>query len=160
MSRINLTKRYPPSKPCACHICLSYCSRPGWWTVEEAASAIGAGYAGRMMLELSPEFTFGVLAPAFKGNEGGVALQIFARQGCTFLQGKHCELFETSFRPLECRFCHHTRQGRGKKCHLAIEKDWCSQAGQRLIMRWGKLTGFFERQGLIQKPGFFAQLSK
>ena len=66
MSQINLAKRFPPSKPCSCDICLGYCQRPGWWTVEEAAKAIEAGYADRMMLEMSPELTFGVLSPAFK----------------------------------------------------------------------------------------------
>lgn len=126
MCRINLSKKYPPSKPCSCDICLNYCQRPGWWTVEEATKAIEAEYAGRMMLEMSPELTFGVLSPAFKGNEGHVALQIFAGQGCTFLKDNLCELFGTGLQPLECRFCHHTRRGLGQKCHLAIEQDWYS----------------------------------
>jgi len=33
-----------------------------WWTVEEAARAITAGYGGRMMLEMSPQRSFGVLS--------------------------------------------------------------------------------------------------
>jgi hypothetical protein len=36
----------------------------------------------------------------------------------------------------------------GEKCHLAIEKDWNSKEGQQLVIRWGELTGFFERQKL------------
>ena len=153
MSRINLAKKYPPSQPCSCDICLNYCQRPGWWTVAEARRAIDAGYAHRMMLEISPELTFGVLAPAFKGNEGNIALQIFAQQGCTFLRDNLCELFGTSFQPLECRYCHHTRRDLGEKCHLAIEKDWYRKEGQKLVISWGKLTGFFERQGLILGTG-------
>jgi len=157
MSQINLAKRFPPSKPCSCDICLGYCQRPGWWTVEEAAKAIEAGYADRMMLEMSPELTFGVLSPAFKGNEGKIAMQVFARQGCTFLKDDLCELFGTGLQPLECRYCHHTRVGLGKKCHSAIEKDWFSKEGQKLVIRWGELTGFFERQGIMlnmtQKAG-------
>jgi len=102
-----------------------------------------------MMLEISPEFTFGVLSPAFKGNEGNVALQIFAYQGCTFLKDNLCELFGTGFQPLECRFCHHTRRGLGKKCHLAIEKEWRKKEGQKLIVHWGKLTRFFECHDLL-----------
>ena len=149
MGKINLKKKYPPSEPCSCEICLDYCQRPGWWSVDEAAAAINAGYADRMMLEISPELTFGVLAPAFIGNEGNIANKIFAHQGCTFLKDNLCELFGTGFQPLECRFCHHTRRGRGKYCHLAIEKDWFNQAGQKLVIRWCRLTGFFERQGLI-----------
>jgi hypothetical protein len=128
---------------------VSYCQRPGWWTVAEATRAINAGYANRMMLEMSPELTFGVLAPAFRGNEGNLALQIFARQGCTFFKNNLCELFGTGLQPLECRFCHHTRRGLGEKCHLDIEKDWYTQAGQRLVISWGKLTGIWERYGLI-----------
>ena len=148
MSRINLAKKFPPSKPCSCKICLGYCQRPGWWTVEEAARAIEAGYANRMMMEMSPELTFGVLSPAFRGNEGNIAMQIFAHRGCTFLKNDLCELFGTGLQPLECRYCHHTRMGLGEKCHLAIEKDWFSKEGQKLIIRWGELTGFFEHQGL------------
>lgn len=149
MSTINLVKKYPPSVPCSCDVCLDYCQRPGWWTVEEAARAIDAGYAGRMMLEVSPELTFGVLSPAFKRNEGDLALQANAGNGCTFLRDGLCELFGTGIQPLECRFCHHSRKGYGRSCHLDIERDWYSQAGQKLVIRWGELTGFFERQGLI-----------
>jgi len=35
--------------------------RSGWWTVDEASKAIDAGYAEKMMLEISPELNFGVL---------------------------------------------------------------------------------------------------
>ena len=149
MRKINLAKRFPPSQPCTCNLCLHYCHRPGWWTIEEATRAIDAGYAGRMMLEVSPEYTFGVLAPAFKGNESKIALQIFAHQGCTFLQNQRCELFGTGFQPLECCFCHHTRRGRGKQCHTALEKDWYRKEGQQLVIRWINITGLFEREGLI-----------
>ena len=144
-----LARKYPASEPCSCEICLNYCQRPGWWTVAEASQAIAAGYAGRMMLEMSPELTFGVLSPAHKGNEGEVALQGFAGQGCTFLKDGLCELFGTGLQPLECRFCHHTRRGQGEQCHADIEKDWYSPQGQQLVIRWGKLTGLFDRHGFI-----------
>jgi hypothetical protein len=153
MSSINLAKKYPPSKPCTCDICLSYCLRPGWWTVEQAAKAMDAGYAYRMMLEISPELTFGVLSPAFKGNEGNIALQFFSRHGCTFLRENLCELFGTGLQPLECRFCHHTRPGLGRKLHSDIEKEWYSQKGQKLIIQWNEITRVFERNGLIIDHG-------
>lgn len=149
MSKAYLARKYPPSSPCICDVCRAYCQRPGWWTVEEAAKAIESGYADRMMMEISPELTFGVLSPAFKGNEGNIAMQIYSRRGCTFFKDGLCELFGTGFQPLECRFCHHSRPGLGRKCHLDIEKDWHSREGQRLVIHWGNLTGFFERQGLI-----------
>jgi hypothetical protein len=153
MDSIHLIKKYTPSQPCSCDICLSYCQRPGWWTVEQATRAIDAGYAGRMMLEISPELTFGVLSPAFKGNEGNIALQIFARRGCTFLKENLCQLFGTGLQPLECRFCHHSRLGLGRKCHSDIEKDWHSKKGQKLIIRWNEITRAFERHGLLVDHG-------
>ena len=137
-----LNEKYPASEPCSCQICLSYCRRPGWWSVEEATRAILKGYGKRMMLEIAPELTFGVLSPAFKGCEGNFSLNQFSENGCNFLIDSLCELYGTGFQPLECRFCHHERQGEGKKCHLEIENDWNTQAGQRLIERWMIMTHF------------------
>jgi hypothetical protein len=147
--KISLYKKYPPSKPCSCKICINYCQRPGWWTVQEAQKAIEAGYAYRMMLEMSPERDFGVLSPAFKGNESNYALQNFSNQGCTFLNYGLCELHGSGLLPLECAYCHHERKGLGLQCHLDIEKDWNSKYGKRLVVRWGNITGFWRKQGLI-----------
>jgi hypothetical protein len=140
-----LSDKYPPSEPCSCEVCLSFCVRPGWWTVEEAERVIDAGYAGRMMLEMAPELSFGVLSPAFKGCEANFAMNIFAKDGCNFLKDNLCELFGTGLQPLECRFCHHNRSGLGKKCHTEIENAWNSVKGKSLIVKWAKLTGFWER---------------
>jgi hypothetical protein len=140
-----LAEKYPPSEPCGCEVCVAYCVRPGWWTVEEAAWAVTVGYARRMMLELAPEGTFGVLSPAFKGNEGDFASNRCARNGCTFLSQNRCELHGTGLQPLECRFCHHERRGLGPCCHADLEKDWNTPAGQALVERWGRLTGLWER---------------
>lgn len=141
--RKTLLEKYPPSPPCSCEVCLEYCrQRPGWWTVKEATRAIGAGYAGRMMLELAPKGAFGALSPAFKGNEGYFAVNDFSDRGCTFLTADgRCELHATGFQPLECRFCHHARRGEGPRCHRDLEKDWNSYAGRALVERWRKLTG-------------------
>jgi hypothetical protein len=110
--------------------------------VKEATRAIDAGYAGRMMLELAPGGAFGVLAPAFKGNERYFALNDFADRGCTFLTADlRCELHGTAHQPLECRFSHHDRRGEGPRCHRDLEKDWNSHAGRVLVARWRKLTG-------------------
>lgn len=132
----SLKERYPPSKPCSCEICRSYCIRPGWWTVEEATQAIKAGYGNRMMLEISPDMIFGVLSPAFRGCEGNCALQEYANSGCNFLKNGLCELHGTGFEPLECRYCHHLRKGLGQKCHADIEKDWRTPAGRTLVQSW------------------------
>jgi hypothetical protein len=145
---MSLIEKYPPSEPCSCKVCLSYCKRPGWWTVEEAEKAIAAGFASRMMLEVAPEMDFAVLSPAFVGNEGKYSLQAFSKFGCTFLKGGLCELFGSGFQPLECRFCHHSRKGQGIRCHSAIEKEWKTNTAKRLIVRWGNTIGFWERQNL------------
>ena len=102
-----------------------------------------------MMLEISPERIFGVLSPAFKGNEGNYALQIFADQGCTFLHNNLCEIYGSGFQPIECRYCYHNRKNMGIKCHSEIEKEWNSEAGKRLIVEWGNKIGFWNRQGFI-----------
>lgn len=135
---VTLKEKYPPSEPCQCQICRSYCQRPGWWTVGEARQAILAGYGNRMMLELSPDRTFGVLSPAFKGCERGFALQAYARNGCTFLRHGLCRLHGTGFEPLECLFCHHLRSGLGQKCHADLEKDWHTGDGQALVREWAE----------------------
>jgi len=142
---ISLNEKYPPSEPCDCEICKSYCIRPGWWTVEEASKALEAGYGGRMMLEMSPELTFGVLSPAFRGCEKDFALQKYCKSGCNFLIMEHCELHGTGLQPLECRYCHHSRNGRGVECHADIEKDWHTPKGQELVMKWVKMYGILEK---------------
>ena len=136
-----LLEKYPPSQACACDICVGYCIRPGWWTVEQATQALDAGYGNRMMLEIAPELTFGVLSPAFKGCEKSFATNHFAKNGCTFLKNDRCELYGTGYQPLECRFCHHERRGLGPRCHADLEKDWKTAAGQILVDKWIKQVG-------------------
>jgi hypothetical protein len=148
MSAKSLNQKYPPSSPCTCEICRGFCARPGWWTVAEATKIIQTGYAGRMMLEIAPDRSFGVLAPAFKGCEAQFAQQRYAGRGCTFLQDDLCELFGTGLQPLECRFCHHDRPGQGPHCHADLEKDWYTPDGASLVVQWSKLTGFWERINL------------
>lgn len=121
--------------------------RPGWWTVQEAQKAIDAGYAPRVMLEMAPDLSFGVLSPAFKSCEGGFALQEFYGCGCTLLKNNLCELFDSGFSPLECRFCYHERKGPGQ-CHADIEKDW-RVSGEQLVKKWVRLTGLWEQYALL-----------
>jgi hypothetical protein len=153
MKRVSrtLAEKYPPSKPCSCPVCLGYCIRPGWWTLEEAARALNKGYGSRMMLEMSPERTFGVLSPAFKGCEGFLALNEFSSKGCTFLKDNRCELHGTGLQPLECRFCHHDRLGQGVKCHAEIEKEWHTPEGQALVEKWAERTGFRQRLNQLER---------
>jgi Fe-S-cluster containining protein len=140
-----LKEKYRPSPPCSCEVCRSFCARPGWWTVEEAERALEAGYGDRMMLEISPELTFGVLSPAFGGCEAKPALQAFAKNGCCFLEGGLCALHGTGFQPLECRVCHHARPGAGRLCHADIEKDWQSERGRALVDAWAARYYLYNR---------------
>jgi hypothetical protein len=137
----DLYQKYPPSKPCSCSICKGYCIRPGWWTVDEAAWAIRDGLAHRMMLEVAPDLSFGVLSPAFRGCECSYALQEFANKGCIFYENSLCALFQTGHMPLECRYCHHTRVGLGQKCHADLEGDWNTPQGQSLVGWWMRWAG-------------------
>jgi hypothetical protein len=121
--------------------------------VEEAARALEAGYGLRMMLEMSPNHSFGVLSPAFKGNEVAFAMDMYKYNGCTFLKDGLCELHGSGVQPLECRFCHHARSGLGPKCHADIERDWNTAAGRALVVKWSKLTGFWERMNLGKTHG-------
>ena len=141
----SLAEKYPPSEACTCRVCVDYCRRPGWWTVEEAARAIEAGYASRMMLEMSPDRSFGVLAPAFRGCEVQFATDEYAGRGCTFFKEQLCELHGTGLMPLECRFCHHDRPGLGPRCHADIGRDWNTAGGRALVVRWSDLTDFWAR---------------
>lgn len=100
-----------------------------------------------MMLELAPERTFGVLSPSFRGNEAEYALRIFSHNSCTFLHDERCELFGTGLQPLECRFCHHLRKGKGSTCHRALEEEWKSDRAKRLVMRWATEMGLLQRMG-------------
>jgi hypothetical protein len=125
---------------------VAYCQRPGWWTVEEATRAIKAGLGQRMMLEIAPELTFGVLSPAFRGCEGAIATNKFAENGCNFLKADRCELYGTGHQPLECRFCHHERCGQGPKCHTDLENDWKTIAGQALVQLWLKQISLIAQQ--------------
>ena len=146
--KLTLSEKYPPSPPCSCEICRSYCKRPGWWTVEEAARAIEAGYGRRIMLEMAPGFKFGVLSPAFKGCEALFAFNEFASNGCTFLVDDKCELHGIGYQPLECRFCHHDRPRLGPRCHADIEQDWNTPAGRALIVKWSQIVEFMNHQTL------------
>ncbi len=105
------------------------------------------------MLEMSPDRTFGVLSPAFKGNERTFALDLYAACSCTFLHEGLCQLHETGLQLLECRHCHHDRPGAGPRCHADLERDWNSSAGRALVVRWSRGVGLWDRLGTAHKSG-------
>ena len=148
MMKIDISKLFPPSQGCDCEICRGYCKRPGWWTVEQAELALNKNYAHRMMMEISPEFDYAVLSPAFYGCGGLVATKQNSMNGCNFLKNGLCELHGTDLFPIECAFCHHDRVGQGIICHTYIAYDWKTLRGQKLVARWQKIVGFDKKYGL------------
>lgn len=136
---------FPPSKGCSCSICQGYCKRPGWWTVEQAELAITLGYADRMMMEISPDFRYAVLSPAFYDCEGYIATNEASKNYCNFLKNGLCELHNTKLLPLECAFCHHERIGQGKVCHDAISLEWQTLKGQKLVAKWQNIVKLNEK---------------
>mgnify|MGYP006967047274 CR=1 FL=1 len=148
MLKASLRKKYPPSPPCGCDICRSFCVRPGLWSVAQAGAALHGGLGGRMMLEVAPNRTFAVLSPAFHGCEGKIATQLHARAGCTFFEAdESCELHGSVFLPLECAFCHHERAGQGRECHMDLQNDWNTSDGRQLVRAWCRQTGWWEVLG-------------
>ncbi|MBR7101931.1 MAG: hypothetical protein IKC74_06570 [Clostridia bacterium] len=142
---MNLKAMFPPSNGCTCSICQSYCKRPGWWTVDQAELAITLGYADRMMMEISPDFRYAVLSPAFYGCEGYIATNEASKNYCNFLKNGLCELHNTKILPLECAFCHHERTGQGKICHDAISMEWKTLRGQGLVAKWQDIVNLDEK---------------
>lgn len=140
-----ISRKYLDSPACTCDVCVSFCRRPGWWTVEEAARAMDAGYGTRMMLEMGPANAFAVLSPAFKGAEQDFATNIHAHHGCTFLVDKRCQLHGTGLQPLECRCSCHDRPGMGERCHADLGRQWNSPSGRALVVRWSNQTEFWQR---------------
>ena len=51
------------------------------------------------------------------------------------------------YEPIECLFCRHDRVGQGPICHRALEKDWDSVAGRRLVNNWITRVGLTKRYG-------------
>jgi hypothetical protein len=144
-SEFRLEATFLPSPACNCEICRKYCLRPGWWTVHQATDAISQGLANRMMLEIAPDFTFGVISPAFLGCEGSIAINEFSKAGCNFLSNDLCQLHGTKLQPLECQVCHHARPGLGIKCHNEIEKQWNADTGQALVVKWMEEISFWKK---------------
>lgn len=158
MTHTELVMKYPPSEGCSCNICCGFCRRPGWWSIEQARGAMQKGYSRRMMMEISPEFTFAVLSPAFKGNEGGIAQKTKAYSLCTFLQNGRCELHNTDLFPLECAFCHHDRIGLGQKCHNDLELNWNTRRGQAMVLRWCEKNNYSE--GIVVARWFYEKQNR
>jgi Fe-S-cluster containining protein len=147
----------PNDTACACAICTSYCrNNPGWMLPEEAARAIAAGYADRLMLdwwEASKETDFQkvyLLCPASAGSQGAYApdtdflsiLRGWSKGQCTLLEGDTCAIHASGFKPLECRAAHHdgTREA-SYRVRVALVCAWNTPAGEQIVAVWRVAVG-------------------
>lgn len=105
---------------CDCPKCASLCAHSTCLpTPSEARDLIRAGYASRLA---TYKFTPSADLPAFvgpapKGKEGARDL-MHTREGCTFFDGKHCELHVLGLKPLEGKLAHHTRPWEPIRFHV------------------------------------------
>ena len=106
---------------CDCPKCAAMCANSTCLpTPEEARALIRAGYGSRLAtyrFQPDPE-RWAFVGPAPKGQEGARDLP-HTMAGCTFFDGKHCELHDLGLKPLEGRLAHHTRPWQPIRLHMA-----------------------------------------
>jgi Fe-S-cluster containining protein len=124
---------------CSCKKCKEECRRlPGWFTPEEAAKAIEAGYAPRMsavvQLHHKTSEPITALAPSIAGSEGK---RYYHRMGrCTFLNHlDRCEIHQSGFKPVECRLGFSCR---AHTCPTELEMFamWNTLEGKAAVEKW------------------------
>lgn len=123
---------------CQCDICVSMCNnRPCWPTPKEAEKLIDEGYGNRLMLDyfFGKENSIDILSPASKGSEGISAPHL--PQGCTFFDGRSCELHDKGFKPLEGRV--DSCKNDDNSVHEDIVEMWDSDEGRIVVERWIEL---------------------
>lgn len=69
------------------------------------------------------------IIPAFKGNRVSFSLQLYDKDGCTFLKNGWCEPYGRRVNPMECKFFHYPEKGYGINCDIDIEKDRNHESG-------------------------------
>lgn len=146
-------------KSCACQKCQSEClHNPGWFTPEEAAKAIAAGYARKLMRDwLEPSSKLGnedriyLLAPAARGCEGDDAPELefdfveiifngLSKGRCVFFdKNGRCELYDSGFKPIQCRTALMCGPCDGYQGNYAVAKLWATPEARRLVEKWEKM---------------------
>lgn len=146
---------------CACPKCVSLCSNPGWFSPDEARTAIAAGHAEKLMLDyLTSEPTIYVLCPASAGREKLRALntgELFggrslfaafisprAKGQCVFLSDHGCAIHASGFKPKQCREAFGCT-GKGPD-NYAMAALWDNPEAQALVRSWMTQVGLEERE--------------
>lgn len=109
---------------CECPACAAMCAGSTCLpTPDEARALIKAGYGDRLATyRFAPDLEkLAFVGPAPKGQEGARDLK-HTRRGCTFFDGKHCELHGLGLKPLEGRLAHHTR--RWEPIRMGMAAHW------------------------------------
>ena len=108
---------------CDCERCASMCAHSTCLpTPDEARALIRAGFADRLATYQwldAPGKRF--VGPAPRGQDGARDLP-HTRTGCTFFDGRHCELHSLGLKPLEGRVAHHTRHWYPIRLH--VQAHW------------------------------------
>lgn len=109
---------------CDCQTCASMCANSTCLpTPNEAQALIEAGYGPRLATyRFWPDRdNMAVIGPAPRGREGSRNL-MHTKRGCTFFDGRHCELHSQGLKPLEGRLAHHDRPWQPLRLHMI--KHW------------------------------------
>lgn len=103
---------------CACDRCRDACARSTCLpTPDEARALIRAGLGDRLATYEFDGQRF--VGPAPKGQEGARGLWHTRHEGgCTFFDGRHCELHARGLKPLEGRLAHHDRPWLPVRLHV------------------------------------------
>ena len=139
---------------CTCPTCISACRQfPGLMTPAEAVAAISAGYASRLMedwLEPSDEFSneerIYMLAPASLGHEGAFAPEMewgdffFIKGQCTFLKNDRCEIHDSGFKPIQCRYAHCSEM-KANPSNYDMARMWDTPEGEAALELWERTKG-------------------
>lgn len=116
-------------------------------TPEEAAAAIRAGYAHRLMkdwfgsgpVEYEDAEVFQI-SPAIVGYEASPApstarIVALGKGPCTFLKDGLCEIHDSGFKPIQCRNAHHSK-GTVEPSVEEMETIWNTDEGRAVVAEW------------------------
>ena len=148
-------------KACACAKCVDLCRRnPGWFTPQEAAKALAAGLADKLMCDwLEPSNEVGnderifVLAPAADARGGEMAPEWDEMHGggggmfaallgplpykgrCIFFKKDRCAVHDSGFKPRQC-VENFGCDGQIRADNYEMARLWNNEEGRALIATW------------------------
>src|ERR1700679_1101292 len=121
---------------CDCKKCQKMCHAPCCGTPEDFENIIEAGFGKRLMFDAFPDGE-PMLKPALKGYEGNRSpFETASIKGCTFWNGKHCELHSKGLKPSLGKLAHHSLNKEQKEEIIDfINESWTSQEAKDVIAK-------------------------